>query len=746
MPDFGRVIQKIEPSTGEFDMGITFTSRRNAIASTFSTHALRLGLLASVLLPFPAFAQSEIETVTVTAQKRVESAQKVPISITVITPSQLEAAQITSAIDLPQLTSSLVTITGPNANAFQTPFIRGVGSSSTANGIDASVATYVDGVYQSFKQGNLLDLDDIERIEILKGPQGTLFGRNATGGAISIITKQPTDTFQASTEFSYGRYNETEERGYINGQLANDLAGNLSVSARQGGDYLFNEFNNDKFGGTNSVTLNGKLLWTPISRLDVTAGFIYDNRNQSSETADVTLVPGSTPIGALLGGMGSFKNYVGDLNLTPITFESGIQGSLHVKYSFDDFDLVSISSFQHNRSRELLDYDVTSANVFSFDDHDSAQTYTQELQLVSTGTGPFQWIVGGYYINDSQSYDPLGELFVAPAPIDINSTSKVSGSAVFGQGTYDFGEGTKLTVGLRYSSEQRGLVGVETIPAIPVTLAGPINLRKTFSMPTWRLSVDHSFTDNFLGYVSYNRGFKSGAFNPTTIDPSQKPVNSEVLDAYEAGVKTQWFNNRLQLNGAGYYYDYRNIQVQRVDPNAGGASLLEAAGAAQLYGLDGDLTVIPVDGLQVHAGLGLEHARYTDYDNASGFAYIGGFGVADTVDATGTQMLYAPDATFNVGADYTFGFADTSSLEFTGNYSFSGKYREVVGDGNFSRPYGVLNGSITWHAPDDKFFVRVWGKNLTNQQDVGALLNTLSYQKQLLEPITYGITAGVQFN
>jgi iron complex outermembrane recepter protein len=621
-----------------------------------------------------------------------------------------------------------------------------VGSSSTLLGIDASVATYVDGVYQPFKAANLLDLDDIERIEILKGPQGTLFGRNATGGAINIITNQPSEAFGANAEFSYGRYNETVEKGYMTGQIADNLDGNIAVVARQGGDFLTNSFNNTRFGGNDSVTVNGKLLWTPIAPLEVTAGFIYNNRDQSTETGDVTLVPGSIPLGSLLGGAGSYRNYVGNLNFNPISSDATMQASLHVKYSFDDMDLVSISSYQHSRSHELLDYDTTSANAFSFDDYDRGETETQELQLLSTGDGPFQWILGAYFINDEQAYVPLGLLFVAPAPIHINSANHTTGAAIFGQATYDFGEGTRLTGGLRYSEETHILTGTETIPAFGVTLAGPIDLKKTFSKPTWRVSLDHQFTDDLMAYISYNRGFKSGGFNSTTIDPTQKPVQSEVLDAYEIGLKSQWLDNRIQFNTSGYYYQYSNIQVQRIDPSAGGAALLESAGAAWAYGLDSDLTVIPLEGLQLHVGLGLEHSRYTRYDNASGFAYIGGMGVAETINASGTSLLFAPDVTLNLGADYTYKFEDAASLEFVANYAYSDSYKEVVGEGNFVRAYGTLNGSVTWNAPGDNFFIRFWGKNLTNEQDIGRLLNAFAYQKQLLEPVTYGISGGVHLN
>ncbi|MEI9931180.1 MAG: TonB-dependent receptor [Rhizomicrobium sp.] len=247
-------------------------------------------------------------------------------------------------------------------------------------------------------------------------------------------------------------------------------------------------------------------------------------------------------------------------------------------------------------------------------------------------------------------------------------------------------------------------------PTGGVVIGGPIDIGKTFAKPTWRLAVNHSFSDDLMAYVSYNRGFKSGAFSATDLDPNQKPVDSEVLDAYEAGIKSMWDNHRILFNASAYYYRYTNIQVQIIDPvHCGGAACLQAAGAAYMYGLDSELTVIPTDGLQLHAGLGLEQSKYTSYNNASGFAYIGGFGVPTTFNATGQQVLFAPDVTLNLGADYTWAFHDTSNLQFSANYAFSSKYKEVIGDGNFMKAYGVLNGSITWNAPNDKFFLRAWG-------------------------------------
>lgn len=696
---------------------------------------------AGIALADSDLQSNQLEEIVVTAEKRQESLHDVPISVVAATGEQLAAAGIQDALDLPQIAAGLITINGPNASDFQTPYIRGVGSSSTLNGVDASVATYVDGVYQPFKNTNLLDLQGIDHIEVLKGPQGTLFGRNATGGAINVLTKDPSNTFSTTGEISYGRFDQTQEYGYINLPINSVLAVNTSISAHQGGDFYRNEFTGQSQGSTNSITVTSKILLQPSDPLRIVFGMIYQDRYTTAQSANMTMVPGSIPVGTLFGGTASFTDYVSANNFPDREEVHQAEASLHVKYSFDGIDLVSISSAQFAGTHTQLDYDGTSAAVFAFDEVDHSTTYTQELQLLSTWKSPLQWILGAYYIFDKEPYDPLDLVTTGP-PAGVYVTPKTNAGAVFGDLIYDFGEGNKLTGGLRYSVERREMDGTESVGGI--VIAGPVNLEHTFDKPTWRAIFEHAFTNDVMAYASYNRGFKSGAYNSTSV-VNQAPIAPEVLDAYEIGLKALTLNHQLEFNGATYFYNYSNIQVQRVDPSVSSAAILEAAGKARLYGFDGDLVYLPMRGLRLRAGMNLEHSQYTQYDNASGYAYIGGFGVSTTYNAKGQQLLYAPNLTFNLGADYNYYLGNGSRVELDSNYGYTGHYNEVIGDGNYSSAYGTLNASLSWHAPSDKFYVRAWGRNLTDNHDIGRLLNSLSYQKQLALPITYGVAFGASF-
>ncbi len=228
-------------------------------------------------------------------------------------------------------------------------------------------------------------------------------------------------------------------------------------------------------------------------------------------------------------------------------------------------------------------------------------------------------------------------------------------------------------------------------------VGGPIALSKRFNKLTWRFSIDHKLARDVLVYASYNRGFKSGAFNPLDFTPGVQGVEPEVLDAYEVGVKSQFADRKVQLNLAGYYYDYKNIQLQRVNTGGGTSqAVLENAASATLYGIDGDVVVIPVRGLQISGGFNLEHTRYDSYAAASGVDVGAGSQVPVVLDFTGKQLLVAPNLTFNVAASYKL---DTGlgSFSCSANYSHSFSFFRIApGNGQYTRGFGLLNGSIAF--------------------------------------------------
>jgi iron complex outermembrane recepter protein len=695
-----------------------------------------------------------LEEIIVTAQKRRENLQSVPIDITAVTGDQVAAVGVQTTDDLPHLAPALVTSKGLGAGNYFFPFIRGVGSAVTSNGIENSVASYLDGVYQGDKLATLMDLEGIERVEVLKGPQGTLFGRNATGGAINIVTLAPTDSVAAHASASYGSYDQTSERAYVNGPIASGLSGNLSVVARQGGNYLYNIPTNQHFGATNNVTVRGKLRWQPIERLDATLSLQYTDFRSSDVGANLIPVPGSVPFALTLGIPGAATSPGGrvtNLNYIPVGNYIAKQAGLTVRYSLEQVDLVSISSYSNNSHLNLLDYDLTNIPVFGFATRTLYRASTQEFQLVSTSPGALQWMVGGYFIYMKEGFQPLDYLYSGPptaaspggTPVLDNSWANTRSEAVFAQSTYKFTPTTRLTAGLRYSWELKTLTGEQTLPAFgDLVVGGPIDLSKTFTKPTWRLSLDHDFSDEVLGYVSYNRGFKSGGWNSTLI-AAQNPIPPEVLDAYEMGIKSRMLDSTLQINGSVYYYNYKDIQIQRVES----ANNIFGTANGKLYGVDFDATYRPIAPLQLNLGMNLEHTEYTKYDDASGVELNPDGSVTSPfviANYTGAQLLNAPKVTFNVGATYTWEIGGGHTLDVASNYAHTSRYNQIPGNIAIVNSNGNLDASATWNPPGGHWYLSVWGKNLTDVQVVGAYASFFAASEQNIRPRSVGVTVGAR--
>ena len=689
---------------------------------------------------------SGIGDIIVTAERRSQRLQEVPISITAVTGATLTTAGIVNTSQLSQVTPGLVTPDNIGGNATFTPFIRGIGSGTAVPGIDASVALYVDGVYQASKYLNQIDLANIDRVEVLKGPQGTLYGRNATGGAINIITKKPSDTLQGNASVSYGRFNETEEKGYLSGPMAPTLNGSIGVVAHQGGDFGRDRTTGNKFGGLTSATVNAQLGWTPTDRLQINLSGIYALRHGREFDSSYDFPEGLVPVGGQFGGQFSTNPRVDYADVDPKLNARSYSGALHMRYSLSGVDLVSITSYKTGSYHSQLDADGTSLPILSIKFSAPSKTFTQEVQAVSTAASPFQWILGAYYIDSKENYSPFG-VIVAPTPVSYFTKTGTKAGSVFAQGTYAIASGTKLTAGLRYSIEKRSIDATLVAPTLGDFVLGALNEDKTFRKLTWRLSLDQKLSKDILVYASYNRGFKSGAFNPLSVDPTARAAKPEVLDAFEVGIKSQFLDRKIQINAAGYYYDYKNFQVQHVVLGGGGSSVavLENAAAAKLYGLDGDVIMEPISGLRLDGGFNLEHSKYSRYDGASGFEIVNGAGVSTVIDATGDQVLDAPKLTFNASADYRLPVGEEGALLFDINYSHSSFFKVTPGEGNYDRAYGLLNVSVAFAAANDRYKVELWGRNLTDVKVIGAYTTALAPSLATRTPATYGVTVSTSF-
>jgi len=694
-----------------------------------------------------------LQDIVVTAQRRSENLQRVPISIAVATEEQLQASGVSGLQSLKVLTPG-VEVQSNNGYAF--PIIRGVGSKATGPGIETPVAFYVDGVYYAAPAATLLSFNNIQQIEVLKGPQGTLFGRNATGGLIQVKTRDPSSDFGGKMNLSYGNYQTLKGDFYITGGLADNLTTDLAfVGTTMGDGYGTNlTSGKDVYRINHDIGIRSKTLLTIGSDTEVRLVLDYGDSRNSLLATRVPL--GETipaPYGPVYGG----RPWDVSVNYEPVNVVKSGGASLRIDHDAGAVKIASITAYR--KSKFIIDVDLdytpTNGRRLSVDQRD--HQFSQELQLLSAGNGPFSWVVGAFYFDALADYAQNRVLLNGPAAVPtvppivesnqtaFQSTKSISG---FGQATLEVAPGLKLTGGLRYTSEKRELGNAQTIVTRSdgsTVVTFPLSSRSaTFNKLTWRAAVDYQATPDVLTYLSYNRGFKSGGFNPSAL--TVPPFEPEVLDAFEGGIKSTLFDRRIKLNGAIYYYDYANTQLQRVAAN-GTTGIYNSAGA-EIYGFDGELRAQVTPELNLVVGYQYAHGKYRSFPGAIIAAprAAGGYTLT-TGDAAGNVTILTPKHTVSIVANYTIPTKTGEiSLNASGYYN-SGFFVEP--DNVVTQPrYFMVNASVRWEFGSGQS-ISIWGNNLTNRvvsnidgiNNVGFGVRRANYAP----PRTYGVSVGTTF-
>lgn len=701
---------------------------------------------SQVATPAPAAPQSGLEEIVVTAQRRSENLQKVPIAISAVSATQLAASGV-KGIDTIRV--AVPGLTAQNSNGVLTMFLRGVGTNANGPGFENPVSLYIDGVYIGNQTVGLLQFNNIERIEVLKGPQGTLFGRNATGGLVQIITRDPSQGSLFTGSVSYGNYNSVEAQAYGGGKLADNLAADLAVRYASHDGYGTNiRTGGEAYASKYDIALRSKIVWSPG---DFKFTLIGDYATRDNSLNSFSVVPGTLAIGN--AGPASYPNpwdINADLKQRVKVKDGGV--SLKTETELGTISVSNLLAYRHDSFFSQLDYDSTPTpvvNVFlpSYD-----WQLSDELQFASPKGGRFTWVAGAFYYRGQAGYTsqnpsdiqffgfPFNDILI----VGKQDTYSISG---FAQGTFNLTDKIGITGGVRYSSETRHINGYENItlplpgnpqaPYVPLT-TGSV----TFSQPTFRAALNYKPNSDVLLYASFNTGFKSGGYSASApADPAYRP---EKLTAYEIGEKAELFNRVLRLNSAAFYYDYKDIQVQQF--TAAGTSTLRNGSKARIYGFDLDATLAPGRGLQFNAGLSLLHAKYLDYNNAPIGTPSGGVPVS-TGSAAGKRLPNAPNAVFNVGGTYTIPIG-SNELVANGVWLHSSTYFFEADNIIRQRPYDLFNASLTFNLDGGRYSVAAFGNNLTNQAVISGGLTIPSLGSQLitlLPPRTYGVRAGFRF-
>jgi len=679
-------------------------------------------------------AQGGVEELTVTAQKRSENLQVVPIAITAISANTAQALGIKDTIDIQVATPGLIMHHQTNA---MTPVLRGITTANAAPGDESPIAVYVDGVYFTAMSSGVFSLNNIERVEVLKGPQGTLFGRNAVGGVINVITKMPEQTPQATISLGYGNYNTPDVSVYgttgITPEIATDLAFHYHQQFEGFGVHTFSG-ERDTFE-TRDFAVRSKTLFTPSDKTQIVFSANYEDSAEPMGVAEDPL-PGTFDS---FGGThkGGFYDLRGNVNAND--FYTEWAANIHVTQDLDWARLVSISAYNGATPLILSDSDYVEVNAQRLYLPIDLKELTQEFQILSPEGSKVKWIGGLFLLeNTVHSSIQVTGTAIGPAPAfrAVVANLLTDSAAAFGEVTVPIFEDTSITGGLRYTIDLQKIEGgtYSTAGVAPSSIVGQ---KKIFDKPTWRFDLEHQFTPDLMTYVSYNRGFKSGVFNSSA--PSTPAVRPEVIDAYEAGVKSQWLNDRLRLNASVFDYQVNQVQIS-VTVVPGTNQLLNAA-KASIQGTDMDAEVIPFERLTLRSGVSYVDSHYKDFFNAPiNIAKPAGGYLATPGNGSDNWLIFTPKWTFNVGAQYyiptehgTYGFSVI-------NY-FNGAYYPDPGNQFRQSPYDLVNASIDWTSPDEKWMVRLWGKNLAdakylNQFTVNATAAVISPSP----PLTYGIT------
>jgi iron complex outermembrane receptor protein len=691
-----------------------------------SFRVMQLLALCSAL-PLPAVAaaaadEEALEEITVTATRRAQNLQEIGIAVTALGSETLRELAITNTNELMNATPGLRLQEGGGGPLLGLMSIRGVAQNDFAGHIEAPNALYVDEVYQPAISSSIQQFYDVDRIEVLKGPQGTLFGRNATGGLVHILTKRPTDHFEGYASVGTGSYRQFRAEGMLNVPFADGVSGRVSLLRNRADGYFRNAVGPD-LNEEDTSAGRVQLSLQPNERFEALfSGSIYKIGPMHTGAAYATAgTPDADGLGVPLPpGSPTAFGYV-DADGDPFTGAFDNPGNIerrqedasaHLGYTFaNGVALRSITSYSKLKSRYVEDNDLSPVPFTVFRQNADAHYFTQELRLEG-GAGRARWTGGAFYLDTDGRYMQGFDIQALGTTLQADYTLATRSWSLFGQGEFDLAERWKLTAGTRYTHDhkdydyQRSCSGLCFLFTVPGSIGAVGQVVDSHGEGDWsgRLALDFKPRAGQLYYASINRGYK--AFNYNAGFSGMAPLagarfRGETLLAYELGTKLQFWSNRARFNGAVFYYDYANYQA--FDQRGLNFTLFNAD--ARVYGADFELTLRPGAGFTLELGSALLHTRVSDVP-------IG----ASRVDREAPQ---SPHFTLMaaIAKDFDLGFGRLA-VSTNGAYT-SRNYSQLTNAPVTHIPSDfVMNARVALSDPRERYELAVSAKNLLNRKRV----------------------------
>lgn len=709
-----------------------------------------LSIAVPTLLSGSVFAQ--IEEITVTAQRREASLQDVPASVTALSAEVMAEKQITNVRDLYSVVPNLDIATNTGTASAARIFLRGIGEDESRGAVDQAVAIYVDDVYIGRSVGSLLDLLDLDRVEVLRGPQGTLYGRNSNGGAIKLVSKRP-DTERSAYDlgFTVGSDGRLDARGTANLALSDTTAIRASLMSRSRDG--FHDLNpNGDFAGQGRevgksdvlglrVALSSQLndRWSLDLAIDHTQddsdpipdsrvpGADADNNIFTIEPEPGTSCSAATPLN--FRPMGCFLDYSSEVET------SGISAT--VSADFGGFTFRSLTGY-----REMEDELATRIGSPFFQQTDQEQI-SQEFTLTSNGDGPFNWVTGLYFYDEDVQLDST---FI----FDFTVRTETTAAAIFAQGTYAVNDALNLTAGIRYTDEDRDITSSNlSLDGGTGVFSAERSLDNSES--TYTLSADYSFSESVMAYVSYATGFKSGGASADCFSPTAcfLPVDNEEVGTWEIGLRSTLLDDMVSLNLTYFNNDYEGLQIGATVPDLGFTRF--NVDETTTEGIELESVIRFTDNFRVNVTAGWLDAEYDSVteQQAGGLTNNGvpcPGGVSSIDCALGLELKNAPEFRGSVGALLTIPLA-AGDVDIGVDAIFQDEYWALVANSPAHALIDVdtlINARVTYTTQDERWQAALWGRNLTDEEYYRAA-TAAGLTTYASPPLTWGVDVRFRF-
>ena len=688
-----------------------------------------------------------LDDVIVTARRTEESAQRTPLALTAFSGETLENRGAQQVTDLQGSVPNLNIVQGRGSSNSTNIYIRGVGQPDALQTFDPAVGVYVDDVYFSRIRGTQFDLLDLERVEVLRGPQGTLYGKNTIGGALKLVSRRPDQEFRARASVAYGDYDQIDVQGAVSGPISESLAFSLAALHSERGGYVTDPVTGAEYNDKNSNALRAALAWNPASnvRVDLNADYSHDDAGLNVGQAQNTLtnlfgVPLITLPAAAPEYNFRTRTTPGLPNSTRLeTWGTSARVAWDVS---DSLTLKSITSYRELNTDDYIDFDATQLQIADALVAVDQNQFSQEFQATYV-SGPITAVGGLYYLKEEvsshqESYNnALTSNLVFPAlglngnytfTRFIDDALETTSKAAYANLTYQATDALRLSAGIRYTEEEKDYARrtnvTSTAPAL-VSAYGFVPPVGSYDDTSVMLSADYQVTDDVMAYARYSQGFKSGGFNGRANTPAESTeYRPETADSYEIGVKSSAWDNRFRFNIAAFATKYEDFQARvtglSTDPITGlpigGLSVINA-GRLDLFGWEVETAVNPVRNLTFDAQIGYLDANY-DVFRDSRFTATAGSRAFQT-------PAFSPKWTARYGAQYVFNLANGGDVTVGGAARFRSRMALAVDNtlansmielpSMFQDSYWLYDARVVWNDASGRYSIGAYGQNLSDE-------------------------------